>query len=228
MNSPKESPLTFEDLTERQKGILLFLRTSYQQTGHCPTVREIAQAVGLKSPSSVQHQLDILAKAGFIERDEGRARTIRPVETIKEPAFPSGVSPSTLPKLPPTPDNCVSVPLVGRIAAGAPITAQQEIEDTFLLPERMTGRGELFMLSVHGDSMIDAAICDGDWVVIRRQPVAEPGEIVAAMIDGEATVKVWSYRDGHAWLLPRNPDYSPIPADHAQILGRVVTVLRSL
>ncbi len=125
-------------------------------------------------------------------------------------------------------DDVVNVPLVGRIAAGAPILAEQHVEDVFPLPRQLTGNGELFLLHVSGDSMIDAAICDGDWVVIRRQPVAENGEIVAAQLDGEATVKVFQRKDGHRTLLPRNPEYAPIPADNAEILGKVVTVLRSL
>jgi repressor LexA len=118
--------------------------------------------------------------------------------------------------------------VVGRIAAGGPILAEQLVEDVFPLPRQLVGAGELFLLKVVGDSMIDAAICDGDWVVVRRQPVAENGEIVAAMLDGEATVKTLKRADGHVWLLPQNPAYSPIDGDHAQVLGRVVSVLRSL
>jgi len=120
------------------------------------------------------------------------------------------------------------VPVVGRIAAGGPILADQVVEDVFPLPRQLVGDGDLFLLRVAGDSMVEAAICDGDWVVIRRQPVAENGEIVAAMIDGEATVKTLSRRDGHVWLLPQNSSYAPIPGDTAQILGRVVSVLRRL
>src|SRR5690606_25450067 len=120
------------------------------------------------------------------------------------------------------------VPVVGRVAAGGPILAKQEVEDVFALPRQLVGDGELFLLRVVGASMVDAAICDGDWVVVRRQNVAENGEIVAAMIDGEATVKTFQRKDGHVWLLPQNPDFAPIPGDHAQVLGRVVTVLRSL
>ena len=125
-------------------------------------------------------------------------------------------------------DPSVNVPVVGRIAAGSPILADQVVEEVLPLPRSLTGDGELFMLKVVGDSMVEAAICDGDWVVIRRQPVAENGEIVAAMIEGEATVKVLQRKDGHTLLLPRNSEYRPIPADDAEILGRVVTVLRSL
>lgn len=138
-----------------------------------------------------------------------------------------------LPELPGVGEGeAVAVPLVGRIAAGSPILAEQEIDDVLALPRRLTGGGELFMLEVHGDSMIEAAICDGDWVVVRSQPDADNGDIVAAMIqdlDGaSATVKVLSRRNGHQWLLPRNPNYAPIPGDEATIMGKVVTVLRAL
>lgn len=118
------------------------------------------------------------------------------------------------------------VPVVGRIAAGGPILAEQAVESVFPLPRELVGDGTLFLLKVSGDSMVDAAICDGDWVVVRQQPVAEPGDIVAAMLDGEATVKTFKRRDGHVWLMPHNPAYEPIPGDEATILGRVVSVLR--
>ena len=117
---------------------------------------------------------------------------------------------------------------MGRIAAGGPILADQVVEDVFPLPRQLVGKGDLFMLKVVGDSMVDAAICDGDWVVVRRQPVAEQGEVVAAMIDGEATVKTLKRIDGHVWLMPHNPAFEPIPGDESTILGRVVSVLRSL
>jgi repressor LexA len=120
----------------------------------------------------------------------------------------------------------VFVPVVGRIAAGGPILAEQVIEDVFPLPKSLVGDGTLFLLRVAGDSMIEAAIADGDWVVVRQQPTADNGEIVAAMIDGEATVKTLQRKDGHVWLLPHNPAYSPIDGDEATILGKVVSVLR--
>jgi repressor LexA len=120
------------------------------------------------------------------------------------------------------------VPMVGRIAAGGPILAEQEVEAVFPLPRDLVGDGELFMLRVSGDSMIDAAICDGDWVVVRSQADAENGEIVAALIDNEATVKTLKRRDGHVWLMPHNPAYAPILGDNATIMGKVVTVLRKL
>jgi repressor LexA len=120
----------------------------------------------------------------------------------------------------------VDVPVVGRIAAGGPILAEQAVEAVMPLPRDLVGEGELFMLRVVGDSMVDAAICDGDWVVVRRQPDAENGEIVAALLDDEATVKTLKRRDGHVWLMPHNPAYAPILGDEAVIMGKVVTVLR--
>ena len=113
------------------------------------------------------------------------------------------------------------MPVVGRIAAGGPILAEETVEDVFPLPKQLVGEGTLFMLEVVGDSMVDAAICDGDWVVVRQQQTAENGDIVAAMIDGEATVKTFKRKDGHVWLMPHNPAYDPIDGDHATILGKV-------
>jgi repressor LexA len=120
------------------------------------------------------------------------------------------------------------VPMVGRIAAGVPITAEQQVEEVFPLPRQLVGKGELFMLRVVGQSMIDAAICDGDWVVVRSQQTADNGDIVAAMLDGEATVKVFRQRDGHTWLLPRNSAFEPILGDEATVLGKVVAILRAV
>lgn len=124
--------------------------------------------------------------------------------------------------------NSHDVPLVGRIAAGTPITAEQHVEDVMRLPERLTGSGNLFMLEVHGDSMIDAAICDGDYVVVREQNEATNGDIVAALLDNEATVKTFRKENGHVWLMPHNPAYSPIDGSHAKIMGKVVTILRKI
>ena len=120
------------------------------------------------------------------------------------------------------------VPVVGQIAAGGPMLAEQVVEDVFPLPRQIVGEGTLFLLKVVGESMVDAAICDGDWVVVRQQQVAENGDIVAAMIDGEATVKTFKRRDGHVWLMPHNSAFSPIDGDDATVLGRVTAVLRSL
>jgi repressor LexA len=120
------------------------------------------------------------------------------------------------------------VPMVGRIAAGGPITAEQNIEEIFPLPRQLVGKGDLFLLKVVGESMIDAAICDGDWVVVRQQQTAENGDIVAALLEDEATVKTFKQRDGHTWLLPRNSSFEPILGDRAVVLGKVVAVLRSI
>jgi repressor LexA len=176
--------------------------------------------VGLSSASSVAHQLSVLQKKGWLRRDPNRPRAL-------DVRLPGEHGPAVVPAAEETGTAAPTyVPLVGRIAAGGPVLAEQAVEDVFPLPRELVGEGTLFMLKVAGDSMVEAAICDGDWVVVRQQPTAENGEIVAAMIDGEATVKTYKRRDGHVWLLPHNPAYEPIPGDDATILGRVVTVLR--
>jgi repressor LexA len=184
-------------------------------------MREIGKAAGLASPSSVSHQLGALEAKGYIRRDPHLPRALEVLSPGEVPA--SGADATDSGEQRPAPSY---VPLVGRIAAGGPVLAEQAIEDVFPLPRQLVGEGTLFMLRVTGDSMVDAAICDGDWVVVRQQPVAENGEIVAAMIDGEATVKTYKRRDGHVWLLPHNPAYDPIDGDRATILGRVVAVMR--
>ena len=194
------------------------------------------EQVGLTSPASVKHQLDKLERLGLVRRDPKRPRAMEVVGAgsgMNPPSHTGRPVPSELPRLAGIEDgDAVAVPLVGRIAAGTPILAEQDVTDVMALPRRLTGEGELFMLEVHGDSMIEAAICDGDWVVVRSQPDAANGEIVAAMVEdvdgASATVKVLSRRDGHQWLLPRNSSYAPIDGDHATIMGKVVTVLRSL
>jgi repressor LexA len=185
-------------------------------------MREIGEAVGLTSTSSVAHQCATLEKKGFLRRDPNRPRAIEvrgPEAAPDERAFDETGIGDERPA-------ASYVPVVGRIAAGGPILAEEAIEDVFPLPRQIVGEGTLFLLRVNGDSMVDAAICDGDWVVVRQQPVAEAGDIVAAMIEGEATVKTFKKRDGHVWLMPHNPAYEPIPGDKATILGRVVAVLR--
>ena len=122
----------------------------------------------------------------------------------------------------------VNVPVVGRIAAGGPILAEEQIEDVFPLPRQLVGEGTLFLLKVVGDSMVEAAICDGDWVVVRQQNVADNGDIVAAMLDGEATVKTFKRAGGQVWLMPHNPAFDPIPGNDAVVLGKVVTVIRKI
>lgn len=209
-------------LSPRQRTILETIAEATAHRGYPPTMREIGDAVGLTSPSSVSHQLQALERKGYLRRDPKRPRAMEIVlpDDSGEPAEDGGGA------MQPSPS--VSVPVVGRIAAGIPITAEEQVEDVFALPEQLVGSGDLFLLKVVGDSMVDAAICDGDWVVVRSQNVAEKGEIVAAMIDGEATVKTFAQRDGHVWLMPHNPSFAPILGDDAQILGKVVAVLRAV
>jgi repressor LexA len=208
-------------LTARQRLILDVIRASVEHRGYPPSVREIGEAVGLLSTSSVAHQLSTLQKKGYLRRDPNRPRAVD--VRMPEPEEPSISAEEAAER--PTP---AYVPVVGQIAAGQPILAEESVEAVFPLPRELVGDGTLFLLKVSGDSMIDAAIADGDWVVVRQQPVAENGDIVAAMIDGEATVKTLRRRDGHVWLIPHNPAYPPIPADNATVLGRVVAVLRKL
>ncbi|GAA4490599.1 transcriptional repressor LexA [Microbacterium panaciterrae] len=211
-----------KSLSAKQMAILEVIQTSIARNGYPPSMREIGDAVNLKSLSSVTHQLGQLELSGYLRRDAGKTRAMEVL--IDLPAL-SGENPADAA---PSVGDAALVPLVGRIAAGVPITAEQQVEEIFPLPRQLVGKGELFMLKVSGESMIDAAICDGDWVVIRSQNTAENGEIVAAMIDGEATVKTFRRRDGHVWLLPRNSAFEPILGDDAVILGKLVAVLRAV
>jgi repressor LexA len=222
-----ELPDPVTGLTRRQLAILDVIRDSVERRGYPPSIREICESAGLASTSSVAHQLAMLERKGFLRRDPNRPRAVdvRSGDAEKPKAARRAVAVS---EDAPRGEAPVFVPLVGRIAAGGPILADQVIEDVFPLPKVLVGDGTLFLLKVSGDSMVDAAISDGDWVVIRQQPDAENGEIVAALIDGEATVKTLQRRSGHAWLLPHNPAYAPIPADDASILGKVTAVLRRL
>ncbi len=216
-----------DGLTARQRTILSVIRNTVQQRGFPPSMREIGDAVGLQSTSSVSHQLAVLEQKGFIRRDPNKPRALDVRSPEDEPVDRAGAAGRRRRAVRRAPE-AVMVPLIGRIAAGGPILAEQVVEDVFPLPRTLVGEGTLYLLRVQGDSMVDAAIADGDWVVVRQQPNADNGEIVAAMIDGEATVKTLQRRDGHAWLLPHNEAYSPIPADEATILGRVVAVLRKV
>src|SRR5690242_20110361 len=231
-----DGPADGDGLTHRQRRVLEVIRTSVERRGYPPSLREIGEAVGLTSPSSVAHQLTSLERKGFLRRDPNRPRAIEVIMPGDRPAAAerhstersgsfatAGADDTGQLDARPTPSY---VPLVGRIAAGGPILAEQAVEDIFALPRQLVGDGELFLLKVVGDSMIEAAICDGDWVAIRRQPVAENGEVVAAMIDGEATVKTFKRKDGDIWLMPHNAAYQPIPGNDATILGRVVAVMR--
>ncbi|UOE44768.1 transcriptional repressor LexA [Agromyces larvae] len=211
------------NLSPKQVSILEVIQSSVASRGYPPSMREIGDAVGLSSLSSVTHQLNQLELAGYLRRDPNRPRALEVLIELPGSEDRPADSGTAAPV-----GDAAMVPLVGRIAAGVPITAEQQIEEVFPLPRQLVGKGELFILKVVGDSMIDAAICDGDWVVVRSQPTAENGEIVAAMLDGEATVKVLRQRDGHTWLLPRNTAFEPILGDHAEVLGKVVAVMRAV
>lgn len=211
-----------EDLTPRQRRVLEVIRDWVGRLGYPPSVREIGEAVGLTSTSSVAHQLRALERKGYLRRDPNRPRAVG-----VRPAEPGADAEASAPEEPQRP-RPIYVPVVGRIAAGGPLLAEEAVEDVFPLPKEIVGEGALFLLRVVGDSMVEAAITDGDWVVVRQQPTADNGDIVAAMIDGEATVKTFKRHDGHIWLLPHNPVFEPIPGDEATVLGRVVAVLRRL
>ena len=233
-------------LSARQAKILAAVQRSIATRGYPPSMREIGDIVGLASLSSVTHQLGQLEKWGYIRRDPRRPRAMEVLKPLNQEELdrhlgadgtrtassqPGATPPvHTMGDLGATSDDdsMVPVPLVGRIAAGGPITSEQSVEEVFSLPRQFVGHGQLFMLRVAGDSMIDAAICDGDWVVVRQQNSAENGDVVAALLDEEATVKTFRQRDGHTWLLPQNTRYEPILGDHATVMGKVVSVFRSL
>ncbi|RKT56076.1 transcriptional repressor LexA [Saccharothrix australiensis] len=202
-------------LPPRQQRILVAIRDWVVRHGYSPSTRQLADAVGLRSTSAVSKHLASLEDKGFLRRGSAVAR---PIDVR---AF-LGERPRR------EPEDAVAVPVVGDIAAGSPIAAEEHVDDVLSLPRRITGRGAVFGLRVRGDSMVDAAICDGDIVVVRQQHEAHSGQIVAAMIDGEATVKVYRRRDGHVRLEPRNPAYDVIDGDEAVVLGVVVSVLRSV
>jgi repressor LexA len=214
-------------LTWRQRKVLQVIRDSVQRRGYPPSMREIGEAVGLTSTSSVSYQLSTLQSKGYLRRDAGRPRTVE----VRLPGHPAVRPDAEAPvdeRMDIASQEAAFVPVVGRIAAGGPILAEEAIEDIFPLPKQLVGEGTLFLLKVTGESMINAGINDGDWVVVRQQPVAENGEIVAAMIDGEATVKTFKIAGDHVWLMPHNPAFAPIPGEEATILGRVVAVLRKV
>ena len=213
-----DGPPDATGLTPRQQRVLEVIRESIEGRGYPPSMREIGERVGLTSSSSVAHQLRTLEEKGFLKRDPHRPRAMQvfaPGEPVHDETGINDARPAA-----------TYVPMVGRIAAGGPILAEERVEEVFPLPQSLVGEGTLFLLEVVGDSMIDAAICSGDYVVVRQQPNAENGEMVAAMIDGEATVKTFQRKDGKVWLLPHNEQYEPIDATHATILGKVTAVLR--
>ena len=208
-----------KQLTEVQSKILEAIVSYRREKGYNPTMREVGEAVGLSSTSSVSYQLSQLRELGFLSKADAGQRAM---DVLKSAPGMSTASRSEVS------DNVVSIPLVGRIAAGGPILAEQNIESHLTLPRELVGGGELFMLKVSGDSMIDAAICDGDWVVVRQQQTAEQGEIVAALLEEGATVKVLRQSNGQTWLMPRPSSYDPIDGTNAVIMGKVVSVIRSL
>jgi repressor LexA len=211
--------MTDRTLTKRQMAILEFIREAVEQRGYPPSVREIGDAVGLRSPSSVHGQLSTLQNGGYLRRDPSRPRAIE-VHFDPDTELSMHVTATK------------NVPLVGEIAAGAPILAEERVEDVYPLPKDLVGDGTLFMLRVRGESMLQAGVFPRDLVVIRQQAEVEQGDMCAAMIDGEATVKFFRRtRDGEIFLDPANDGYQPIPvlpdAENV-ILGKVVAVLRSL
>jgi len=225
-----DGPPDSTGLTPRQQRVLAHIKDSIEKRGYPPSMREIGHAVGLTSTSSVAHQLKVLEEKGFLKRDPNRPRALEvflpEVMAARRSMSPADEAPydeTGIGDALPLPTN---VPVVGRIAAGGPILAEERIEDVFPLPKQLVGEGTLFLLQVSGESMIDAAICDGDYVVIRQQPTADNGDIVAALIDGEATVKTFQRRSGQVWLMPHNAAFDPIDGTHATILCKVTAVLR--
>jgi repressor LexA len=203
-------------LPPRQQRILVAIRDWVVRHGYSPSTRQLADAVGLRSTSTVSRHLAALEDRGLLRRSSSVSRPID-VRLFLQPTQARETSGDSVP-----------VPVVGDIAAGVPISAEEHVDDVLTLPRELTGRGTVFGLRVRGDSMVDAAICDGDTVVVRQQNEAHSGQIVAAMIDDEATVKVYRRRNGHVHLEPRNAAYDVIDGDDAVILGVVVSVLRSV
>ncbi len=229
MTTPTGKP-DLATLSDRQRRILEVIRDAVVLRGYPPSIREIGDAAGLQSTSSVAYQLKQLEKKGFLRRDPNKpravdVRTLPSTDSAKKPGRKSA------PKQVETPEDASPanfIPVVGRIAAGSPILAEQEVEEYYPMPAHLVGDGELFMLQIDGESMKDAGILHGDWVVVRSQPVAEQGEFVAALIDGEATAKEFHKDSTGVWLLPHNEDYAPIPGEKAEIMGKIVSVFRKL
>ena len=219
-DNPSENP----ELSARQVIVLQTIIDTVAKQGFPPAMRDLLNASGLSSVSSIAHQLSALEKLGYIKRGSNKARGMEVLRNVDGSAFETNA-----PSISTNDESTVSIPLLGQIAAGTGLIAEQNIENTMSLPREITGFGDLFMLQVRGDSMIDAGIFDGDYVVVRQQATANNGEIVAALInDEEATVKTFKKRDGQVWLMPHNPDFEPIDGNNAQIMGIVVTVMRKL
>jgi repressor LexA len=225
---------SIDELTPRSRAVLDMIRTSVEERGYPPSIREIGEAVGLTSPSSVAHQLRVLERKGLLRKDPNRPRALVVADAGELGARDAGVRDAGVRDAAEYDEtgsgdvrpHAAYVPVLGRIAAGGPILAEQAVETVFPLPRELVGDGELFLLKVVGESMIDAAICDGDWVAVRQQQTADNGDIVAALLEDEATVKTYRRADGHVWLLPHNEAFEPINGDNALILGKVVAVLR--
>lgn len=208
-------------ITKRQQQIYDFIRSYQQEKGYPPSVREMAAAVGLSSPSTVHAHLNALEEHGLIKRDATKPRALE--------LFNEDGSSAKLAHVEENPSRgTVSLPLVGRVAAGIPILAEQNVEDTFTLPTEIATDSCSFILEVHGDSMISAGIYNGDYIVVREQPNAMNGEIVVAMIDGSATVKTFYKECGRVRLQPENDAMEPIYATNPTILGKVVALMRRL
>ncbi|GAA1428774.1 transcriptional repressor LexA [Microlunatus lacustris] len=240
VRSLPDGPADAHGLTPRQRRILEVIKEAVDSRGYPPSIREMGESVGLASSSSVAHQLKTLEQKGFLRRDPNRPRALEvllPGEADSRSTVPAPgpVRPAVTAEAEPDVTGRgdaypapVHVPVLGRIAAGGPILAEEQIEDVFALPHQLVGQGTMFLLEVRGDSMIEAAICDRDWVVVRQQPTADNGDIVAALLNDEATVKTFKRTDGQVWLMPHNPAYDPIDGNHASILGKVVAVLRKV
>ena len=222
---PPDQPLPQAGLTRRQEEILRFIQGF---GGYPPSMREIGDAVGLTSTSAVSYQLSCLQDKGYLRRVPGRPRTVEVVLPGQPAARLEAEDLADVLALSSEDAAYVPVDVIGQIAAGNLSPAEQVIDDTLTLPRQLVGEGTLFMLKVTGDSMIGAAIADGDLVVVREQPDAKNGAFIAARIDGEATVKTFQRTGGHVWLMPHNPAYAPILGDQATIMGRVVTVIRRI
>ena len=223
-----EQPDPDHVLTWRQRKILHFIRQAVRTNGYPPSMLEIGAAVGLTSISSISYQVAALERKGYLNRDGRRPRTME----VRLPGLPT-VRPGQDPGqsrdgLDIPSQEAAYVPMIRRIAASGPVLAEEQVEDIYPLPRKLVGDGTVFLLEMAGDSMINAAIADGDWLVVRQQEAAEHGEIVAAIVDGEATVKRFTRSDGHVWLMSHNPAYVPIPGDDATVLGKVVAVLRQV
>jgi repressor LexA len=222
-------------LSERQREILEFLRNFTAHNGYPPSVREIGEAVGLSSSSTVHSHLNTLENRGFIKRDPSSARALTVIEQDEESLRAAGIrkttedaghrDPDAFTRLPP---GIVELPLVGRVAAGIPTLAEQNIEESFMLPTQLVSDSSSFLLTVKGESMIEAGILDGDYVVVKEQPTANNGEIVVALIDDEATVKTFYRETDRVRLQPENRSMEPIYTRDVTILGKVIALLRAL